>query len=112
VDCEEIARFERMDARALGKIFTEREIAYCSGKARPSQHFAARFAAKEAVIKCLGSLGKRVFLNQIEIANRKNGSPFVILNKKLSRHDISVSLSHSGGMAIAFAIARKGGKNG
>ncbi len=113
VDCEQASRFENMDSKLMEKIFTKNEIDYCSRKANPSQHLAARFAAKEAVIKCFGSMGCRIFMNRIEILNRKNGSPYVrMLDKNLSTHGVKISLSHSGGMAIAFAAVAWGGKNG
>ena len=113
VDCEEIKRFEKMTDALIEKIFTKGEIAYCSKKAKPAQHLAARFAAKEAVVKCFGSMGKSVLLDQIEILNRKDGSPHArVHDKNLKAHDVLVSLSHSGGMAIAFAAITGGDQYG
>jgi len=110
VDCEQISRFEKMDKGFVQKIFTKKEIDYCMKKSRPSQHFAARFAGKEAIIKCFGSLGKKIFLSQIEILKCANGAPAVkILDKKLNSYDIRLSISHSGSMALAFAVVLKTG---
>jgi holo-[acyl-carrier protein] synthase len=57
VDIVEIARVQRLIAehgeRALQRLFTPNEVAYCRGKSRPAQHFAARLAAKEAAFKAL-----------------------------------------------------------
>jgi len=102
VDCEETKRFENMNKRTLERIFTKKEIEYCMKKARPAQHFAVRFAAKEAIIKCFGNLGKRVLIDQIEISKRPNGAPQAKA-KTQEKYEIRMSMSHSGGMAIAFA---------
>jgi holo-[acyl-carrier protein] synthase len=105
VDCEDISRFEKMGSLFAKKIFTKKEIEYCSTKAFPSQHFAARFAGKEAIIKCFGGIGKKIPFSHIEILKCENGAPAVkILNESLGSHDVKLSLSHSGNMAIAFAV--------
>lgn len=86
------------------KIFTSAEIKYCLGRAEPSQHFAARFAAKEGVIKALGK--KEVSLKKIEIISKKNGQPTVKIqdtrDKKQTK--ILISLSHTKDYAIAVAV--------
>ena len=105
VDCVDIARFSDIinDEKLLHKIFTAREIEYCKGKKPFSQHFAARFAGKEAVIKALSHYNIRISLNQIEISNNKNGSPFVkILNDEYESFEIKISLSHSKEIAMAM----------
>jgi phosphopantetheine--protein transferase-like protein len=108
VDCEEISRFGKMDRKAIGKIFTKKEMEYCRSKANPSQHFAARFAGKEAVIKCFGAIGKKIPFSQIEIIKYGNSAPAAsILDKNLRGYDAMLSLSHSGDMAIAFAVLKK-----
>lgn len=95
----------------LERWFTAREIDYCSSKAVPSRHFAARFAAKEAVAKALplvwdGPLPWR----SIEIINDSRGAPSVSLSGALldaatraGVGEIRVSLSHCDEFAIAFA---------
>jgi holo-[acyl-carrier protein] synthase len=96
----------------LERWFTAREIDYCSGKAVPSRHFAARFAAKEAVAKALpvtwdGPLPWR----SIEIINDQRGAPSVSLSGALRDAatsagvgEIRVSLSHCDEYAVAFAL--------
>jgi holo-[acyl-carrier protein] synthase len=96
----------------LERWFTAREIGYCSCKAVASRHFAARFAAKEAVAKALampwdGPLPWR----SIEIVNDPRGAPSVSLSGALADAatraglgEIKVSLSHCDEYAVAFAV--------
>lgn len=96
----------------LERWFTPREIGYCMGKAVPSRHFAARFAAKEAVLKALpvawdGPLPWR----SIEITNDPRGVPSVSLSDailgaatKAGVGEIKVSLSHCDEYATAIAF--------
>jgi holo-[acyl-carrier protein] synthase len=96
----------------LERWFTASEIGYCFGKAVPSRHFAARFAAKEAVAKALpmvwdGPLPWR----SIEIINDQRGAPSVSLSGafrdaalEAGVGEISVSLSHCDEYAIACAL--------
>ena len=107
------ALVETRGERFVEKWFTPVEIAYCTGKAEPSRHFAARFAAKEAVVKALpmawdGPLPWR----SIEIVNDDRGAPSVALSGALGEaaaragvEDITVSLSHSDEYATATALA-------
>jgi holo-[acyl-carrier protein] synthase len=99
-------------AAFLDRWFTAREIGYCSGKAVPSRHFAARFAAKEAVVKALpvdwdGPLPWR----SIEIGNDPRGVPSVSLSgaildaaARAGVGEIKVSLSHCDEYATAVAL--------
>ncbi len=91
----------------LKRVFTAREIAYCEGKANKYQHYAVRFAAKEAIWKALGSKG--IALIDISIKNLDNGKPETVLNGKLQKlaKNISVSLSHCQEYAVAQAIYYK-----
>jgi holo-[acyl-carrier protein] synthase len=96
----------------LERWFTAGEIGYCSGKAVPARHFAARFAAKEAVVKALpvawdGPLPWR----SIEIVNDPHGAPSVSLSgaildaaTRAGVGGISVSLSHCDQYATAIAL--------
>ena len=102
--------------RFLKRWFTAAEIEYCNGKAVPSRHFAARFAAKEAVAKVLparweGPLPWR----SIEIVNDGHGAPSVRLSgsalevaQRAGVGDIQVSLSHCDEYATAIAITGYG----
>ena len=106
VDIEEVDRFDNLDQVFINKIFTKKEIEYCISKKKPSQHFAVRFAAKEAVIKAFSSIQINLEFNQIEIINDKNGAPIVNL-KMFQNHDIKISLSHSDKYAIAFVLVQE-----
>ena len=53
VDCVDISRFEDLKAHFIKKVYTRKEIKYCRSKMAPAQHFAGRFAGKEAVIKAM-----------------------------------------------------------
>ena len=83
-----------------GKIFTKKEIKYCLAKNDPCQHFAARFAAKEAIIKAGGL--RLASMNSLEISNNKTGRPYVEIKKH--KVNILISLSHTKNYAVAFAI--------
>ena len=101
-------------AAFLERWFTAREIEYCSGKAVPSRHFAARFAAKEAVVKALplhwdGPLPWR----SVEIVNDGSGAPSVRVSGAIGDAavragvlEILVSLSHCDEYATATALVR------
>jgi holo-[acyl-carrier protein] synthase len=105
IDIEEYKRFEKMAASdsKLKRIFSDVEIEYCKSKKIPAAHFAARFAAKEAVWK---ALSKKVPITEITIKNTASGKPEVyIKNKKAA--GIDVSLSHAKNYVVAAAIKVK-----
>ncbi|MEK7501061.1 MAG: holo-ACP synthase [Patescibacteria group bacterium] len=121
VDIEEVGRFRKLpykDNQSFYKqIFTPNEIRYCLSKADFYQHIAARFAAKEAVIKALGD--SSVYrVKGIEIINDKKGKPqvkFSIFNFQFSKNrsklqttncklQILVSMSHVKDYAVAMAL--------
>ena len=108
-DIQKIEDFVSPKRNFLNKIFTPKEIAYCLSKSRPAQHFAARFAAKEAVIKALSQFNEKITYKQIEtlISYKKPKINIKTLKKSFS---IRLSLSHSGDYAIAFVLARKNGR--
>jgi holo-[acyl-carrier protein] synthase len=77
-------------------------------KAKPSQHFSARFAGKEAIIKALSNYDIFIPHNQIEIVHTKNGIPHVnLLHEEGDQFEIKISLSHSNEIAFAFSIISK-----
>lgn len=86
LDLVRIDRIEEMAARwgekFLRRIFTPAEIAYCQKKASTPQHLAARFAAKEAALKMLGTGLKGLNWLEIEIKNNQDGMPRIFLNGK------------------------------
>jgi len=99
----------------LTKVFTDKEIKYSSSKRFAPQHFAARFAAKEAVVKAFG-VARKFPLNwtDIEIFNDKEGKPIILFNndalklkKKKKVDKVVVSMSHSKNYAVANVILLK-----
>ncbi len=87
----------------LKKVYSDAEISYCNSKAKPAQHFAARFAAKEAIAKALGTgFNKELLLKDIEIRNDKNGKP-VVYFKGIPDHRFLISVSHSEHYVVAVA---------
>ncbi len=115
VDVVELPRFRqavgRGGRRFLERIFTPHELAYAGSRPRTRLlHLAARFAAKEAVIKAVAQLapGVLVTMRHVEIRNDRLGRPHVALrHPKLRGTTVAVSLSHVNSVAIANAIARK-----
>lgn len=113
-DMIEIARIQHAiekNPRFEQRVYTEREVVYCQRKANPWQSFAARFAAKEAVSKALGTGIGVIGLQEVEIVNATSGQPQVVLhgaalalaqNRNIQR--VHVSLSHSEAFAIATAV--------
>ncbi len=116
VDIVEIDRIARQvrQARFLKRVYTAQEVAYCRARKLSAQHFAVRFAAKEAVWKAVsGELGRRpagerarLLHRDIQVRNLPNGKPEVVFPKpfqQLAKH-VSISLSHGRDYAIAMAI--------
>jgi holo-[acyl-carrier protein] synthase len=112
IDIDRIARALERRPRFAERCFTDREAAYCRSRAFPAQHFAARFAAKEAVGKALG-IGMTRW-REVEVV-RAGGPPHVALTGRYARRaedlgvtGITLSLTHSRGMAAAVAVAEAG----
>lgn len=114
-DMIEVRRVGQKLARTSGlkrKIFTSREIAYCESKRKSEEHFAARFAAKEAFLKAMGTGWSRGYrFNEIEIINTESGKPEVVVHGKVKdfceQHGITgmhVSLSHIQDAAKAVVV--------
>ena len=108
VDIEDISRFKDKSPEFLHRVFTDLEIEYCMKYSDSERHFAARFCAKEAVIKALTALSvKHVSLKQIEVFHDENKCPQVRILKELKRNiNFELSLSHEQTKAIAFVTAR------
>ncbi len=93
-------------------VFTAREITYCKGKKKSEEHFAARFAAKESVLKALGiGLGKGIEWTDVEILSSNSGKPRVCLHGELNEiackknvEKIVISFSHCETHAVAQAL--------
>lgn len=113
VEIKRIQNFFSEHSKFLRRIYTEKEVAYCQQMRRnPYQHFAARFATKEAVFKALGTgwRGKMKWTD-IEVLNDKLGKPYLNLYgavkeaaDKKNVNDIAVSLSHCKEYAIAEVL--------
>jgi holo-[acyl-carrier protein] synthase len=110
-DIIEIKRIEKAietkEERFLKKIFTDKEIEYCEKKEQKYEHYAARFAAKEAIFKAISLKTKEpIKWKMIEITNTKGGKPIVNFLEKIEKlQTIDVSISHCKDYAIANAIA-------
>jgi len=92
--------------RFLSHIFTENEQSICNAKMSPYIHYGGKFAAKEAVKKALLSSNEKkvIPLNAIEIQNRDDGAPYVILkDDDIRSANIQVSISHTDKYATATA---------
>lgn len=103
---------EKFGARFEQRCFRPAEIAYCRSMKFPARHFAARFAAKEAVAKAFGTgIGAHLGWTDIEIVRRDSGAPVVVLHDKGATlaqtrggATVLVSLSHCQAYAVAQAI--------
>jgi len=114
IDIIEIERIkesiEKLGERFLNKIYTKKELDYCSSKANKYQHYAARFAAKEAIYKAISShYRKGIGWHEVEIYNEPNGMPSVKLYGNLKTFlggdmDLKITMSHSDNYVTCFAI--------
>lgn len=100
---------ERHGVHFLNRVFTQREQDYCYQFKDPVPHFAARWAAKEAVAKAFGTgFGADLSWHDIEILNNDRGKPQVILSESVQRlyHNprLLVSISHCTSYASAVAL--------
>ncbi|HVO99729.1 MAG TPA: holo-[acyl-carrier-protein] synthase [Bryobacteraceae bacterium] len=109
------AAVERYRDKFLKRIFTEREIAYASSKANLYERYAARFAAKEAGMKALGT-GWRggVTWKDFEVTNLRSGRPTLQFHGKAAEYaarlgveNISLSMTHTAQQAMAMVILEK-----
>ena len=116
VDIIEIERIgksiEQYGDAFLSKLFTQNEIAYCKGKKNPAQHFAARFAAKEAFSKAIATGWSGQFdWKHVEVMNEESGKPIIQLSGALAEvwndYTIFLSLSHSDTSVVAFVVLEK-----
>jgi holo-[acyl-carrier protein] synthase len=116
LDIAEIDRVEAAIARHgvafLNRVYTPREVAYCERHKHKYERYAARFAAKEAAMKALGTGWRRgVRWRDIEVANAPSGKPTLNLAgvarqfaDRLGVKEISLSITHSGNLALAQVI--------
>jgi holo-[acyl-carrier protein] synthase len=93
----------------LDKVFSPAEIDYCERKASPTQHFAARFAAKEALSKALATGWSGTFRwKDIEVVNDPSGRPQLVphgpMVEAIGDATVHVSLSHSDSHVVAVVV--------
>ena len=115
VDLVEVTRLARLAAEPAGLVgvLTERELEYCGRQRRPAEHMAARFAAKEAVLKAFGvGVAKGIRWTDVEILKRQGGGPTVALHGAVASlaaqrglRRLEISLSHTAALAVAHAVA-------
>ena len=116
-DIVEVPRIGRMLERHgelfLQRVYTEREIAYCQERKAALQHFAGRWAAKEAVMKTLSTgWSQGVGFKDIEVVSQISGAPLITLHggaadvaEKLGIVQVMITISHCRAYATATAIA-------
>jgi len=116
IDIAEIDRIEaaitRHGAPFLERLFTPREVAYCESHKGKYERYAARFAAKEAAMKALGTGWSRgVRWRDIEVTREPSGKPTLRLEgvaaqiaQRMGVRNISLSITHSGNLALAEVI--------
>ena len=114
-ECERIGRMlERHPESFTQRVFTDAENAYCSrGKRRSVEHYTGRWAAKEAILKALGTgWSGKITWHDVEILNEPGGKPYVNLTGAASEvakdkgiTEIQISISHCVSHAVAFAVA-------
>jgi|SRR5271163_2062302 len=122
IDIIEVERIERALTRPVtggrfrARVYTGREISYCESRGRPRyQSYAARFAAKEAVMKAMGTgWNRNVGWSEIEVTRERGHAPAIVLSGKAAefarRRGIvrfHLSLSHTASGAIAHVIAEQ-----
>ena len=117
VDSIDIARIEalwrRGGSRFLQRIYSDAELAYCLPRHSPAESLAARFCAKEAVMKCLGTgWSEGLAFRQIEVHREATGSVHIRLHGTAAARAaalcivrLHVSLTHTATMATAFVVA-------
>ncbi|HEY5512949.1 MAG TPA: holo-[acyl-carrier-protein] synthase [Geomonas sp.] len=119
VDTVEIARFERFlhegNDALFQRLFTPVEIEYCAGKRRSAQHYALRFAAKESLLKALGTgLRDGLCWKDVEVVNDHLGKPDLRLYgralemfREAGLSSCYLSLSHDAGSAVAMVVLER-----
>lgn len=113
IDIEDVERIEQVIARwgdrFTTRIFSEHERTYCEKRPRPAQHYAARFAAKEAFGKAIGTGWAQSFRwRDVEVRHSESGQPFLRLHGDLDARygslNVRLSLSHTRTHVTAIII--------
>ena len=115
IECLRIAQMiERHGELFITRVYTQHEIQYCQSHRLATQHFAGRWAAKEAVLKALGTGWRRgISWRDVEIRNQPGGGPTVALRggardvvEELGITEMLISISHCRSHATAYALAQ------
>jgi holo-[acyl-carrier protein] synthase len=113
IEVERIAHsIERYGERFLRRVYTDHEIAYCTRRRTSAESFAARFAAKEAGAKALGTgISRGVTWNEFQVGRQPGGRPILelrgraaLLATQLGVKSISLSLTHTASLAMATVM--------
>ncbi|GAB5403062.1 MAG: holo-ACP synthase [Aureliella sp.] len=120
IECDRIEQMiEKHGDTFLKRVYTSDEISYCAGRKAANQHYAGRWAAKEAVLKALGTgWAHGIQWTDVEVVNQIGGKPEIVLAGVASKisHEMGIkqmmiSISHCKGYATAYATAiGEGGK--
>ena len=114
VECLRIAQMiERHAEQFIARVYTDVEMEYCSARKAATQHYAGRWAAKEAVLKALGTGWVRgITWRDVEVRNDASGQPSIYLSggaldvsQKRGIDQIMISISHCRSHATAYALA-------
>ncbi|MCI1666251.1 MAG: holo-ACP synthase [Atopobiaceae bacterium] len=116
VDIVSIERMSRVLERTPSfatRVFTDEERAYCESCARPAEHYACRFAAREAVLKALGTgFSDGVGVSDVSVTRDRMGRPEAVLSgraievaRQAGVEEVAISLSFTNEMAVANAVA-------
>lgn len=114
VECVRIAKMiERHGEIFINRVYTQNEVLYCSTRKAATQHYAGRWAAKEAVLKALGTGWARgIKWTDVEVKNEPGGRPRIVLSgigrevaEELGIREMMISISHCRSHATAYALA-------
>jgi holo-[acyl-carrier protein] synthase len=114
IECLRIAQMiERHNETFIQRVYTDYEIRYCSARKSATQHYAGRWAAKEAVLKAIGTGWiKGISWRDVEVRNQAGGKPSIRLSggaleasEQRGIDEIQISISHCRSHATAFALA-------
>ena len=118
IQCERIKEMIESHGDAfLRRVYTDYELSYCRSRRRAVEHFAGRWAAKEAVVKVLGTgWNHGISFKDVEVQNTSQGVPKVTLRgaareraRQLNISTFHISISHCEAYSVAHAIAMTGG---
>ncbi|MEM8733052.1 MAG: holo-ACP synthase [Planctomycetota bacterium] len=114
IECDRIDQMiEKHGDTFLHRVYTKEEIEYCQGRKASNQHYAGRWAAKEAALKALGTgWAHGIQWTDVEVVNQQGGRPIIVLDGKAKEigdsqgiDEMMISISHCKHYATAYATA-------